>query len=177
MDFGYSLGVLHHVPDTQAGLNDCVRKLKIGSPFLVYLYYAFDNRPWWFHLIWWISDLGRKIICRLPFYLKSTVCKIVAIFIYFPLARLSLFLEKLGVSVHNIPLSTYRKLSFYTMCTDALDRFGTKMEQRYTREHVAEMMNNAGLERVVFSKKVFWAAMGFKRYPLYIKRGTDIDCR
>src|SRR5437762_7021836 len=52
MDFGYSLGVLHHVPDTQAGLDACVRKLKPGAPFLIYLYYAFDNRPWWFKVIW-----------------------------------------------------------------------------------------------------------------------------
>ena len=31
MDFAYSLGVLHHVPDTQAGINACVAKLKPGS--------------------------------------------------------------------------------------------------------------------------------------------------
>src|SRR5689334_7828390 len=43
-DFGYSLGVLHHVPNTQEALNACVRKLKRGAPFLLYLYYAFDNR-------------------------------------------------------------------------------------------------------------------------------------
>ena len=38
MDFGYSLGVLHHIPDTQQGIIDCVRKLKLGAPLLVYLY-------------------------------------------------------------------------------------------------------------------------------------------
>lgn len=27
-DFGYSLGVLHHIPDTEAGLRACVAKLK-----------------------------------------------------------------------------------------------------------------------------------------------------
>jgi ubiquinone/menaquinone biosynthesis C-methylase UbiE len=51
-DFGYSLGVLHHIPDTAAAMADCVRKLKPGAPFLVYLYYAFDNRPLWFRWIW-----------------------------------------------------------------------------------------------------------------------------
>ena len=48
MDFGYSLGVLHHVPDTLAGIKACAKALKPGAPFLVYLYYAFDNRPAWF---------------------------------------------------------------------------------------------------------------------------------
>ena len=45
LDFAYSLGVLHHLPDAAAALRACVRKLKTGAPFLVYLYYAFDNRP------------------------------------------------------------------------------------------------------------------------------------
>ena len=34
MDFGYSLGVLHHVPDTAGGIESCARKLKPGAPFL-----------------------------------------------------------------------------------------------------------------------------------------------
>ena len=50
MDFGYSLGVLHHLPNTAAALAACVRKLKPGAPFLLYVYYAFDNRPRWFRM-------------------------------------------------------------------------------------------------------------------------------
>src|SRR4051812_7451794 len=45
MDFAYSLGVLHHVPDTRAALRTCVSKLKPGAPLLLYLYYDFENRP------------------------------------------------------------------------------------------------------------------------------------
>jgi len=41
MDFAYSLGVLHHIPDTLSGINSCVDKLKPGAQFLLYLYYAF----------------------------------------------------------------------------------------------------------------------------------------
>ena len=33
MDFGYSLGVLHHCPDTQAGLSACVIKTQSWSAF------------------------------------------------------------------------------------------------------------------------------------------------
>lgn len=51
MDFGYSLGVLHHIPDTYAALSSCVQKLKPGAPFLLYLYYAFDNRPSWYRIL------------------------------------------------------------------------------------------------------------------------------
>ena len=34
-DFGYSIGVLHHIPDPGAGLRNCVDKLKPGAPFLL----------------------------------------------------------------------------------------------------------------------------------------------
>ena len=73
-DFGYSLGVLHHVPDTQKGIIECVRKLKPGAPFLLYLYYAFDNRPWWFRTIWKISDLGTAT--ALPIALPAPLCAV-----------------------------------------------------------------------------------------------------
>src|SRR3954451_25344372 len=57
MDFGYSLGVLHHVPDTQAAISAAVRPLRPGAPLLLYLYYAFDNRPAWYRAAWRASDL------------------------------------------------------------------------------------------------------------------------
>ena len=140
MDFGYSLGVLHHVPDTGAGIGACVRKLKPGAPFLVYLYYAFDNRPAWFRAAWKASDLLRRAICSLPFGLKKLVTDVIAATVYFPLAKLAMLFEKFGASVDVLPLSTYRKHSFYTMRTDALDRFGTRLEQRFTRDEIREML-------------------------------------
>ena len=72
-DFGYSLGVLHHIPDTLAALRDCVAKLKPGAPFLVYLYYALDNRPAWFRGLWKVTDSARFAISRLPFRLRKQV--------------------------------------------------------------------------------------------------------
>lgn len=50
-DFGYSLRVLLHVLATQAAMMACAGKLKLGAPFLVYLYYAFDNRPLRFRVL------------------------------------------------------------------------------------------------------------------------------
>lgn len=164
MDFGYSLGVLHHVPDTAAGIKACTNKLKLGAPFLVYLYYAFDNKPLWFKAIWFCSDLMRKVVSKLPHTLRYGVSQILAAVVYWPLARISYLLEKLGLNVANMPLSSYRQQSFYTMRTDALDRFGTQLEQRFTRKQIQAMMEQAGLERVVFSDAVpYWCAVGYKK--------------
>lgn len=160
-DFGYSLGVLHHIPDTAAAMADCVKKLKPGAPFLVYLYYAFDNRPAWFRALWRASDLARRGICRLPFGLRKAVTTGVAATVYYPLARTALLLERAGMDVSGLPLSPYRAGSFYTMRTDALDRLGTRLEQRFTRAQIAAMMADAGLVDVRFSEDVpYWVAVG-----------------
>lgn len=165
MDFGYSLGVLHHVPDTQAAISACVAKLKIGSPLLLYLYYAFDNRPLWFRIIWKMTDLLRQIISRLPHGARYFASQILAATIYFPFAKFSLFFDKIGFRVDHLPLSTYRNYSFYTMRTDALDRFGTRLEQRFTQKQIKFMMENAGLDNIQFSSAVpFWCAIGYRKF-------------
>jgi SAM-dependent methyltransferase len=162
-DFGYSLGVLHHVPDTLAGLCSCTAKLKEGAPFLLYLYYRFDNKPAWFRLIWKTSDFGRRIISKLPYFLKLPLSQFIAFTVYLPLAKIALLAEKAGLNVANFPLAYYRVKNFYFMRTDALDRFGTKLEQRFTRSEIHQMMTAAGLRELRFSEKPpFWVAVGFK---------------
>ena len=88
----------------------------------------------------------------------------IAALVYWPAAKLSYALEKFGVTVDRIPLSTYRRHSFYTMRTDALDRFGTTLESRFTRAEIESMMLDAGLQNVRFSdEEPYWCAAGFKR--------------
>lgn len=162
-DFGYCLGVLHHTSDTLAGLKNCASKLKPGAPFLLYLYYRFDNRPLWFQSIWMLSDFARQVISRLPFAFKLFTSQVIAALIYWPLARLARLLEKIGIPVKNIPLSDYRHKKFYFMRTDALDRFGTKLEKRYTKKEISQMMTEAGFEHLIFSpSEPFWVVVGHK---------------
>jgi len=164
IEIGASLGVLHHLPNTLAGLESCVKKLRQGAPFLAYIYYAFDNRPLWYRCLWKISDFGRRIISRLPFAIKYPVTQTIAGVIYYPLARCALLMETLGFNIKSIPLSAYRKSSFYSMRTDALDRFGTSLEQRFTREQIRAMMEDAGLDNIKFSEEIpYWCAVGFKK--------------
>lgn len=163
MDFGYCLGVLHHVPDPLAGMRQAVAKLRPGAPLLLYLYYALDGRPRWFRGLWRISDLVRRVVSRLPFRAKLWVTSAIALVAYLPMARLARLLERAGARVDQLPLALYRNLSFYTMRTDALDRFGTPLERRFSAEEIAGMMRRAGLERVEFSPQPpFWCAVGHR---------------
>jgi hypothetical protein len=50
------------------------------------------------------------------------------------------------------------------MRTDARDRFGTPLEQRFTRIQIEQMMLDAGFEKIKFSdKEPFWCAIGYKK--------------
>ena len=161
MDLVYSLGVLHHVPDTASAIKSCVRKVAPGGRFLVYLYYRFDNRPVWFRAVWKVSDLVRRGICRLPFRVKKIVTDLIAAVVYWPLARTARLLARLGRNPGLFPLSIYRDSSFYTMRTDALDRFGTRLEQRFTKKEIQDMMFAAGLVDVRFrDDEPYWCAIG-----------------
>jgi len=163
-DFGYSLGVLHHIPDTKEALRSCSLKLKSGAPFLLYLYYRFDNKPKWFVFIWTISDFVRRLISKLPYPLKLFTSQIIACLIYFPLAKIARFLEILNKDVSNFPLSEYRSKSFYIMRTDSLDRFGTRLEQRFTKNEIFEMLQDTGFEKITFSKKApYWVSLAYKK--------------
>ena len=166
-DFGFSLGVLHHIPDTTKAMSDCIQKIKPGGYFLVYLYYSLDNRGILFKLLFRISDLLRRIISKFSGRTKRFVCDMLAILLYMPFVLLSRLLKKLGVKKEyrsKIPLHVYEDASFFVIRNDALDRFGTPLEQRFSKNEIVEMMQNAGLDQIVISQKMpYWHAVGKKR--------------
>ena len=165
-DFGYALGVLHHIPDSARALSGAVRKLKPGAPFLAYIYYKLENRPRWYRALWRASDAMRQVICRAPFGLRIGMTSIIAALVYWPLARTSKLAEKLRYDPLHLPLSGYRNLSFYSMRTDALDRFGTRLEQRFSRSEIEQMMSAAGLVDIRFREEApYWVACGRRAHP------------
>lgn len=163
LDFAFSLGVLHHVPNTQAAIDAISAKLKRGAPFLIYLYYAFDNRPMWYRALWRSSNLVRVIVSRLPHRLRIVVSETIAATVYWPLARLAGVLRRSGISNDSLPLSWYADKSFYVMRTDAYDRFCTRLEKRFTRAQIEQMLRHAGFEHIRFSDSPpYWCAVGLK---------------
>jgi ubiquinone/menaquinone biosynthesis C-methylase UbiE len=164
LDFAYALGVLHHVPDTAQAIRDIAAKLKPGAPFLVYLYYAFDNRSAAYRALWRISNAGRLVLSRAPYPLQIAATTLIALLVYWPLARAAALLERIGVMPRSWPLAFYRHRAFYVMRTDAFDRFCTRLEQRFTRVQIADMLRAAGFEQIRFSdKEPFWVAVALKR--------------
>src|SRR5262249_19580732 len=135
--------------------------LKRNAPFLVYLYYAFDNRPAWFKALWKASDGVRRVVSGLPWRQRIAVTDAIAACVYWPLARAARIAERARASVEQIPLSFYRGATFYTMRTNALDRFGTRLEQRFTAEQIRQIMTGANLVDVRLNDSPpYWCAVG-----------------
>ena len=84
-----------------------------------------------------------------------------AIAVYWPLARLARLVVRLGRDPSRLPLFQYRNRSFAVMRNDALDRFGTRLEKRYSRQEVRDLLEQAGLADVEFSDgPPWWVAVG-----------------
>ena len=166
-DFVMSIGVLHHIPDTQKAMLDCVKKIKPGGYFYTYIYYNFDNKSYWYKAIWQLSNSIRQIVAQLPNTPKRLVCNLLAVVLYMPFVLLCRLAKKMNISDeirHKIPLSYYENKSFYIIRNDALDRFGTPLEQRFSQKNITQMMLNCGLTNIAFSTKTpYWHAVAQKK--------------
>jgi SAM-dependent methyltransferase len=146
LDLAMSLGVLHHIPDTGLAIKDVSLRIKPGGMFLCYLYYDLDNKPFFYKLIFRAVNAVRKVISLLPQRIKRVVCSSIAAIIYWPLARFSKLMNRIGMNTSNIPLHHYANMPFVMLANDALDRFGTSLEQRFSKAEITEMLDSAGFD-------------------------------
>ena len=159
LDLAMSLGVLHHIPDTALAIKDVSRSIKPGGVFLCYLYYNLENKPTYYKVIFKGVNVMRRVISALPQPIRRLSATIIATLVYWPLARLSKVLSTLGRNTSNLPLHHYADMPFVMLANDALDRFGTSLEQRFSRDEITEMLRAADfdLSTLKFSEaEPFW---------------------
>lgn len=166
IDLAVSLGVLHHVPDTGLAIKDISSRIKSGGTFLCYLYYKLDDKPLFYRIMFKLVNFARFFISRIPQSGKRTVAFLIAIFIYFPLARFSKLLNRFHINSSNFPLHHYANMPFIILANDALDRFGTRLEHRFDKTEILDMLKAADFDisTLEFSKlEPFWT-FSIKKY-------------
>ena len=167
-DFILCLGALHHIPDTRGALASATRKLRPGGWILLYVYYALDNRGVAYRSLFWMSDTIRRGVSRLPGSVKRLVCDGIAVAVYLPLVLVARGIG--GVfglrAAQRVPLHYYADKTWNVIRNDALDRFGTPLEQRFTRDEISEMMKSCGLVDPRFSDRMpCWHVVARKPGP------------
>lgn len=61
-DYGYSVGVLHHLPDPQGGFNSVVKALKPGGHVSAWVY-GYENNEW---IVSFVNPIRKHLTNRMP---------------------------------------------------------------------------------------------------------------
>ncbi|MDO9514361.1 MAG: class I SAM-dependent methyltransferase [Elusimicrobiota bacterium] len=153
-DFLFCRGVLHHLPTDAL---DEVRKLKKYSPrILVYLYYALDNKPFYFKwILAGVTFLRRGLSRSRSVFLRTLIPPLAARFVYFPLVLVGSVLDRFKMS-GLVPLyDSYRGKGIKRTEQDVYDRFFTPIEQRFERKDIMKLKDS--FDSVTVSDKVpYW---------------------
>ena len=106
-DAGYSVGVLHHLPDPAAGFRALAPKIKPGGWFHVWLY-GREGNGW----IVWIVDPIRSLTARLPLPILEKLCWLLTV----PLVLAARTVYRLPFVGPRLPYAGYiRWLSAYSV--------------------------------------------------------------
>jgi SAM-dependent methyltransferase/uncharacterized protein YbaR (Trm112 family) len=162
-DFIYSIGVLHHLPDSEEAFRNLLRFLKPGGEIQIYLYWKPERAVK--KLLLGLVTALRKLTTRLP---HSTVYALsypaaAAAFVGFVWPyRMMMRINALRNFAEKIPMKQYASYPFRVCVNDQLDRFSAPIEKRYTRSEVSEWLHRAGLENSVVNSSYGWVGTGRK---------------
>lgn len=163
-DFIYSIGVLHHLPDPEEAFQNLLQYLKPGGEIQIYLYWQPEGQPIKRALLALISA-GRKITTRLPHkavYALAFPAAVAAFGVFVWPYRILKKIPGLKSLAEKIPMKQYANFPFRVCVNDQLDRFSAPIENRYTRQQVADWLERAKLEDAKVNAAFGWVGTGRK---------------
>jgi len=153
-DFAFCIGVLHHLPTPAL---DAVRSLAACAPrLLIYLYYALDNRAWYFRTLLRAADVLRHRLSRIrdP-RIRRLTARLTAVAIYKPLIGFGHVLDLVGWG-RFVPLFEYRGKSLRRIEQDTYERFFNDIEQRVSRAEIVERLSPSFPRLTISERAPYW---------------------
>jgi SAM-dependent methyltransferase len=159
-DFVYSLGVLHHLADTERALQGLVAKLRPGGRLRIYLYW---KKHGWKGRLLALATAARRVTTRMPFWLLRAACFVLSLGLFVGVVLPYRVLAAAGVrGLDDWPLFVYSKYPFNVLYNDQFDRFSAPIEKRYDADEVRRLLEGAGLLDVSVRPCFGWLADGIK---------------
>ena len=159
-DYVYSLGVLHHIDDTEAALAALAAKVRPGGRLRIYLYWK--RRGWSGRLLYLVSAV-RRVTTKLPFGMLRAACWLLSVGLYALIVLPYRALSRIGVRRHEQwPLFVYTRYPFNVLYNDQFDRFSAPIEKRYDGREVVALLERAGLVGVELRSCFGWVAEAVK---------------
>ena len=159
-DFIYSFGVLHHLPDPEAGFKNLARLLKPGGAFVTYLYEDFSDRSRVERALLSVIRAIRRVTSRLQPRALYVLCWLATPAIWALCSVPAWVLRRLGSPLaKRIPFR--HTLRWPVLASDLFDRFAPPVEWRFSREGVVRLYEAAGLERTTIRRHRGWVSWAF----------------
>lgn len=161
LDFVYSIGVLHHLPEPKTGFLSLSRLLKPGAPMFVWVYLRGRGRQ-----IKAFTAM-RAVSTRMPLKALNAVCLGLAIAQFGAFILPRKILSTLGAAQlgAKIPFSDYTRYPFRALHTDWVDGLSVPLVNYYKPYEIAEWYREGGFERVRIDPESEWngRALGYRR--------------
>jgi SAM-dependent methyltransferase len=159
-DFVYSLGVLHHLDDTQGVLRHLVEKAKPGGRVRIYLYW---KRHGVAGVLLGAVTLMRRFTTRMPMRPLKGFSWLVSVGLAGAVVWPYRLLGRLGLQPGpQWPLSVYAKYPFEVLYNDQFDRLSAPLEKRYDAGDVRTLLERAGLTDIRVFDRYGWIGEGVR---------------
>jgi SAM-dependent methyltransferase/uncharacterized protein YbaR (Trm112 family) len=163
-DLAYSLGVLHHLPDPQAGYRKLVARVRLGGRVLIYVYHALEDEPVK-RALRGMASLARKVTTRLPHRVLLPLSTALGYGLYagvvMPYRALARFPQTRAFA-ETLPLKSYAAYPVRVIVNDQFDLLSAPIEHRYKRREVEAWLSDAGLTAPSILGGAGWRALGVK---------------
>jgi ubiquinone/menaquinone biosynthesis C-methylase UbiE/uncharacterized protein YbaR (Trm112 family) len=131
-DFIFSIGVLHHTPDTRAAFDQLPRLLKPGGRIAIWVY-STEMRKWS-----WVSDVYRLVTTRLPKRVLHAMCRVAIP--WYHVNRLPV-VGRLTWMV--LPMSTHPDPDWRVL--DTFDWYSPRYQWKHSLPELRQWFENQGL--------------------------------
>jgi SAM-dependent methyltransferase len=160
-DFVMSIGVLHHLPNTERAFLSIIPYARAGGFVHVYLY-GVPRQVWQQRLLALIS-LIRRVTVRLPHRVLHPLCYPLAAIAYGTFVLPYRVLRRIPAAhrlADCLPLKAYADYPFGMCVNDQFDRFSAPLERRFTYQEVKDLLDTGGLVDPVILPNSGWLGSG-----------------
>lgn len=155
VDFAFSIGVLHHIPDPIPVVSRVYDCLKPNGKFLFWVYGYEGNEIYLF----FVQPL-REITKRLPDSILAVLANLLTVFV----SIYTIFCQFLPLPLYRYLRNVYSKLDWKSRFLVIFDQLNPAFAKYYTENEAIELMKSAGFQQVKIEQRqnYSWTVIGQK---------------
>ena len=155
IDYVFSLGVIHHIPDAEIVCEKIYSSLKKGGKFIIWLYGKEGNKIYLF-----IFDNLRKVTKYLP----DKILNLISIILNFFLSFYIFLCNFIKLPLRDYMLNVLKKCSFSNRKYIIFDQLNPSYSKYYTKKDVEDLLIKSGFKKFqIFNRlKYSWTAIAEK---------------